>query len=89
MSYDTVSPASGSVADTVPTLEPVDASSATLNEYVDVANSGLASGRMRSMRRSPSAHGLSATVHVSAVVLALSDDRDRVVVPVTSMKSMM
>ena len=40
------------------------------------------------MSRSPSLQGLSGTVHVRAVVLALSEVRLRVVVPVTSMKSM-
>ena len=41
-----------------------------------------------SMSRSPSLQGLSGTVHARAVVLALSEVRLRVVVPVASMKSM-
>ena len=55
---------------------------------VTVTGAGGAGSWMRSISRSPSAHGASGTVHVSAVVLALSLVRLRVVVPVVSMKSM-
>ena len=50
--------------------------------------SELTKRRIRIMSRSPSAQGLSGTVHVRAVVLALSGVRLSVVVPVMSMKWM-